>query len=141
METFQKPNKDKKQIADDILQAVRTSTQQLLFIDVRSGTGKIFFYKTLCHIFRGQDLVVPNVAWTGIVANLLLGGRTSPCLFKLMVHILVISFPSIQLVLNKTYVLRRPLLIIWDEISMILKHALGILDQHIRDIINHNAQI
>ena len=139
MEAYAKLNNEQQQITEDILQAVRSGTQRLMFIDGPGGTGKTFLYRTLCHILRGEDKVVLPVAWTGIAANLLPGGRTSHSLFKLPVPILDTSVSSIRPYSKQADLLRRASLIIWDEVSMVPKHALGIVDRLLRDISNVNT--
>lgn len=75
-------NPRQKEAAD----AVLNSQHQLFFIDGPGGTGKTYLYGCLYDKFVGQRKKVVCVAWTGIAANLLPGGRTVNSMFKLNMH-------------------------------------------------------
>lgn len=135
---YEKLNLEQKAIAEEVLHAVRNKIPNCYFIDGPGGSGKTFVYKTLCHILRGENKVVIPVAWTGIAANLLPGGRTSHSIFKLPVPILDTSASSIRTHTKDAQLLRDSDLIIWDEISMVPKDALSVVDRLLKDIMNNN---
>ncbi|KAH8991694.1 PIF1-like helicase-domain-containing protein [Lactarius akahatsu] len=46
--------------------------------------GKTFLYNTLCHALRSRTMVALCVAYSGIAAQLLPGGRTAHFTFKIL---------------------------------------------------------
>src|ERR1019366_2194107 len=55
-----------------------------IFIDGPGGSGKTYIYKTLCHLFRAQDIKYKTSSWMGIAANLIPDGRTMHSTFGLL---------------------------------------------------------
>jgi len=53
------------------------------FLHGPAGTGRTFLYNCLCSHFRAQGMIVFCVASSGIVAQLLPGGRTAHSRFKI----------------------------------------------------------
>lgn len=135
---YKKLNVEQRQLADEILNAVRSGQHQSYFIDGPGGTGKTFLYETLCYILRGEGKTVLPVAWTGIAASLIAGGRTSHSLFKLPVPIVDTSVSSMRTHSKQAQLIRNASLIIWDEVSMVPKDALNVVDRLLKEICNNN---
>ena len=76
-------NPNQKEAADEILRALRNATRGYFFIDGPGGSGKTYLYNALYGIAIGEHHRRQCVAWTGIAANLLPGGRTVNSVFKL----------------------------------------------------------
>jgi len=131
-------NNEQRQIADEVLHSVRNKLPATYFVDGPGGSGKTFLYKTLCHVLRGEGKVVLPVAWTGIAANLLPGGRTAHSTFKLPVPFLNTSASSMRTYTKDADVLRNADLFIWDEVSMVPKDALRIVDRLLKDIMDND---
>ncbi|XP_055845576.1 uncharacterized protein LOC129915415 [Episyrphus balteatus] len=136
--SYDKLNVEQREIVDEILIDLQSGKGHSYFIDGPGGTGKTFLYRTLCSILRGEGKVVLCVAWTGIAASLLEGGRTCHSLFKLPVPILETSVSSIRSYSKQADIIRQASLIIWDEISMVPKDALHVVDRLLREIFNKN---
>jgi PIF1-like helicase len=132
-------NPGQKAIADEILFAIEGGEEpRVYFVDGPGGTGKTFLYSTLMHVLRGEGKVVIPVAFTGIAAALLDGGRTSHSRFRLPVpltrestSLLIAGSPGAE-------VLRTCDLIIWDEAPMAPSHALHVVDKLLRDLCQKN---
>ncbi|XP_050337773.1 ATP-dependent DNA helicase pif1-like [Bactrocera neohumeralis] len=137
-EAFSKLNQEQTLIVEEVLSSVRNESPNCYFIDEPGGSGETFIYTALCHILRGENKVVLPVAWTGIAANLLPGGRTSHALFKLPVPILDTSVSSMRPNSKEAQLLRKTDLFIWDEVSMVPKDAINIVDKLFKDITNVN---
>lgn len=135
---YEQLNEEQRQLADEILGAVRLGNNKSYFIDGPGGTGKTFLYRTLCYILRGEGKTVLPVAWTGIAASLLTGGRTSHSVFKLPVPLLDTSVSSMRAHSKQADLIRNAALIIWDEVSMVPKDALNVVDRLLKEICQNN---
>ena len=128
-------NEEQTAVLDDILGAMNSTTaRKQFFIDGPGGTGKTYLYRCLLHIVRGQGRTAIPVAWTGIAANLLKGGRTSHSAFKLP---LVLNETSVSAIKPGTVDGRRlkeAAVIIWDEAPMAPKSAVHTFERLLRDI-------
>uniref|UniRef100_UPI00358DF35C uncharacterized protein n=1 Tax=Myxine glutinosa TaxID=7769 RepID=UPI00358DF35C len=135
-------NDDQIKIVDEVLQAVHCRDQytgnRLFFVDGPSGSGKTFLYNTLLHILQGQCRLVLPMAYSGIAATLLAGGRTSHHRFKLPVPILENSTCNISPTSKDADTLRKANLFIWDEAPMTPAYALAAVDRCLRDVTSNN---
>ncbi|XP_057310664.1 ATP-dependent DNA helicase PIF1-like [Hydractinia symbiolongicarpus] len=77
-----------------------------------------------------------NESWTGIAATLLDGGRTVHSLFRLSVPFVKTSTCNVPSTSNHAIFLMQQDLYIFDEASMIPKHALQPIETMFRDISN-----
>ena len=82
---FLQLNPEQRFVVNSILECVekQSTTKNCYFMDGPGGSGKTFTYNTLMHILRGRGEVVLCVAWTGIAATLLCGGKTAHSQFGL----------------------------------------------------------
>ncbi|KAK6020618.1 hypothetical protein OSTOST_13723 [Ostertagia ostertagi] len=103
--------------ADEILDALNRDRNRCIFVDGPGGSGKTYLYNTVYDIAVGQRHQVVCVAWTGIAANLLPGGRTVNSLFKLNIAD-GNRTPSMRRQQKEAQELMAVDMIIWDEISM-----------------------
>ncbi|GBM90006.1 hypothetical protein AVEN_43452-1 [Araneus ventricosus] len=79
-------------------------------------------------LVRGLGEIVVPIAWTGIAAIILEGGRTAHSRFKLPVPVLDNSSCRIRHNTEDGRVLKAAKLIIWDECSMAPHHALSAVE-------------
>uniref|UniRef100_UPI00358EF83A uncharacterized protein n=1 Tax=Myxine glutinosa TaxID=7769 RepID=UPI00358EF83A len=135
-------NDDQIQIVDEVLQAIHCRDQytgnRLFFVDGPSRSCKTFLYNTLLHILRGQCRLVLPMAYSGIAATLLAGGRTSHHRFKLPVPILENSTCNISPTSKDADALRKANLFIWDEAPMAPAYALVAVDRCLWDVTSNN---
>lgn len=127
-------NNEQRNIVDEILNVVQQGVHQSFFVNGPGGTGKTFLYKTLIHTLRGLEKSVPSVASIGIAAKLLEVGRTAHSVFKFPVPLLDTSVSSIRQNSSQADKIRKASIIIWDEVSMVTKDALTVLDRLLRDL-------
>lgn len=130
-------NPEQKVIFDTVLDAVKSGNPhcpKTFCVNAFAGAGKTFLFKAILHAVRGMGNVAVPVAWTGIAAALLAGGRTVHSTFKLPVpvsensscHIRQDSFEGRHLKIAKIF--------IWDECTMTPHHALEAVDRLMRDL-------
>ncbi|CAF0897947.1 unnamed protein product [Rotaria sordida] len=136
-------NQDQRSVADAILanhgKQSTTTADSCFFIDGPGGTGKIYLYNTLYHLFMGQGVHVMTVVWTGIATSLLPEGRTVHSRFKLPVPILETSTSSIRPNSKEAEEIRKTQVFIWDKVPMAPSYALNAVDILLRDIMNIDA--
>jgi hypothetical protein len=115
-----------------------TMTNKCVYIDGPGGSGKTYTYQTLCHLFRAEGIKYKTSSWMGIAANLMLDGRTMHKTFGLPFD-LDKDASSTAKANNKTgkELLGTDVFII-DEISMVPKHALEIIDRKLKELTNVN---
>ena len=133
-------NQEQRAAVDTILESMRQNnsgdSSRCFYIDGPGGTGKTFLYNALIHIVRGEGEIVLPVAWTGIAATLLEGGRTAHSRFKFPVPIVENSTCNVRPQGQEANELRSSSLLIWDEAPMAPSYAINALDRMLRDIMN-----
>ncbi|XP_043221667.1 uncharacterized protein LOC122381498 [Amphibalanus amphitrite] len=125
---------DQRQAVDTVLAAVDGQEPLALFLDAPGGTGKTFTFNLLISAVRAKGLVALAVAFSGIAATLLDGGRTFHSRFKapLRPDDTVIFNISAQSELAQLIRLAR--LIVMDEAPMAHRHHIEGLDRTLRDL-------
>lgn len=104
------------------------------FLQSAGGTDKTFLYRTLCNYFCAQGKIVLCVASSGIIAELLPGGRTSHSRFQipLILHkrlsTMMTSGPQAAELIQSAG------LIIWDEVPMQNKYCFEAVNCFLQDI-------
>ena len=131
---FDKLNDEQRTAANEIIAAIDNPTiqQRCLFIEGPGGTGKTFLYETITHILRGRGQIVVAVAWTGIAAINLPGGRTVSSTFRIPLN--VGSKATCKLNKKEKDELEKADLIIWDEAPMAPAIALDAVDICFREL-------
>jgi len=128
-------NVDQRAVHDRVMDAVHNPSAPRLFaVDGPAGAGKTFLYNCLIHQLRAQQVGVVAVAFTGIAALLLAGGRTLHSQFGLPLQARENSQSSIKFQSVAADQLRQARVIICDESSMIHGHTLLIIDRLLRDL-------
>lgn len=127
-------NHEQKCIVDEVLGCIKYGHSKCWFIDGPGGTGKTFIYKCILHSLRGETKIVLPVAWTGIAATLLEGGRTAHSIFKLPIPMLENSVSSLRPNSTEADNLRKAHLIVWDEVSMVPRLAITVVNKLLQDI-------
>ena len=89
----------------------------------------------LAKVRQGKKIALA-VASSGIAATLMEGGRTAHSTFKLPLQLLINDSPTcnIRRGSGMAEVLRRCVLIVWDECTMSHKRAFEAVDRTLRDI-------
>lgn len=124
-------NPEQKNVFQAIMDTIyiQQNSSNCFFLDGPGGSGKTYLYKTFLCAIRGKGDVVLPVASTGIAANLLIGGRTYHSQFKLPVPLTETSTSNMRENSMDAQIIRKAKLIIWDEATMALSHALNAVDK------------
>ena len=117
-----------------IVESLGAGKNETFFVVGAAGAGKTFLYNTLCHAVRSQSLVVLCVAYSGIAAQLLPGGRTAHSTFKIPFEIMDDSICSIPKNSSLADLLKTSSLLIWDECSAQHRFAFEAVDRTLRDL-------
>ncbi|XP_052627245.1 uncharacterized protein LOC128133750 [Lactuca sativa] len=125
---------EQRSIFDEIMTVVKENKGGVFFVYGYGGTGKTFLWKTLSASLRSKGDIVLNVASSGIASLLLTGGRTAHSRFIIPLNLTEDSFCSFGKDSDVAELLKKTSLIIWDEASMIHKHAFEALDRSMKDI-------
>ena len=118
------------------MEAINDSSveQREFFIDGPGGTGKTFLYNTLLAKVRSQGRVPLAVAFSGIAALLLTGGRTVHSRLKVLIPLIEISVCNIPKQSALAKLIHKASLLVWDEAPMVYKHAAECIDRTLRDL-------
>jgi hypothetical protein len=131
-------NSDQQAAYSNILcQITNDPAHAQFFLNGPGGTGKTFLYITLCERLRSQGKIVLCVAYTGIAALLLPGGRTAHKRFKIPMEVSDESTCFIQRRTQLAELLCRTDLIIWDEAPMTDKAVFNAVNRSLQDIRSH----
>lgn len=105
------------------------------YVDGPGGSGKTFLYEALIHSVRSTGKISLACAMSGIAAQLLPGGATAHSLFGLPIDMpKFAATSSIRVQEPRAEVLRRAVLILWDEASMVPLAALDCVERLLRDL-------
>lgn len=133
-------NEQQRSAFESIIHAVRAENSlpvpKLFYIDGPGGSGKTYLYNTILHHLRSTNTIFTAVAWTGIAAMLLLGGRTSHITFRLPLRMDETTTLNIKRDSHAWLHLTESKLVVWDEISLVPKYALDAVDKLLREITN-----
>ena len=123
-----------REMADAVLEAVRLGTPLAVFVDAPGGTGKTYTFNAVLSAVRSERRVALAVAYSGIAATLLEGGRTFHSRFKAPLSPQATSMCAISAQSPLAELIRRADLIVWDEAPMAHRFLLEALDRTLRDV-------
>lgn len=134
-------NNEQRCIFDEICDSAQNpndaNKQRLFFVDGPGGTGKTFVFSAIISALNGIGLDVLPIAWTGIAASLLRGGRTVHSTFKLPLNMNGPVGCHLSTLSDLAARLRTVSVIVWDEISMTLCHAFDAVDVFFQDLMGN----
>lgn len=133
-EWFGQMTDEQRSVYDDIIGCVTSKTGRVFFVYGFGGTRKTFLWNILSAAVRSRGEVVLNVAYSGIAALLLHGGRTAHSRFSLPINPDEFSTRKIQPGSDQAELIYKSSLTIWDEAPMMSKHCFEALDRTICDI-------
>ncbi|XP_043226099.1 uncharacterized protein LOC122383585 [Amphibalanus amphitrite] len=123
-----------RHVFDLVMTAVDGRRPLAVFVDAAGGTGKTYVFNTLLAAVRSQGMVALAVAFSGIAATLLDGGRTYHSRFKAPLQVDATSTCAISAQSPLAELIRRTALIVWDEAPMAHRHHLEAFDRTLRDV-------
>ena len=133
MSTFTTEQQD---LFDAVMKAVENpdEPERCFFLDGFGGSGKTYTYSAILSYMRGKGYNDIAVAWTGIAARLLKGGRTVHGQFKLPLQLNEDSICNISAQHKTSKYMRTCKIVVWDEISMASRFALEAIERYFQDI-------
>ncbi|XP_044014055.1 uncharacterized protein LOC122856420 [Aphidius gifuensis] len=132
-------NDEQKAFVDTILKRavdVNSTASKCFFINGPGGSGKTYIYTTLYHLLRSLSKNVSTMAYTGIAATLLPGGKTVHKTFKIPIALYSDFSLTITAQSKEADYCRKMDVIMWDEAPMSPKYALEFVDRTLRDVMN-----
>lgn len=119
---------------DDIMDR-RDDDDNVFYVDGPGGSGKTYLYNVILHyVNHVLGMSTAAVAFTGIAANLLYGGKTSHRCFRLPLTLSVDSRAGFDYEARESDFFRTIGLIVWDEAPMTHKFAVEAVDRYLREI-------
>ena len=95
--------------------------------------------KSLLHKIKSREQSVVPVAWAGMAATLIDGGRTCHSTFGIPIKLNETSLSSYSETSAQAKRLREASIIIWDEATQPPVQAYKLVDQLLRDIMRSNV--
>jgi hypothetical protein len=138
LETLPLLNEEQHLAFDCVMHSILSNEKRTFFVVSAARAGKTFLYNTLCNAICSRTLVVLCVAYSGIAAQLLPGGRTAHSMFKIPFEIMEDSVCAIPKNSSLADVLKMAALIIWDECSAQHRFAFEAVDRTLRDLRDSN---
>ncbi|POS82310.1 hypothetical protein EPUL_006433, partial [Erysiphe pulchra] len=111
------------------------------FLQGPAGTGKTFLYKVLCNYYRSKGDIFLCVASSGIASLLLPGRSIAHSQFRIPIDCPDGTRCSINRQSPLAGLLKKTRLIIWDEVTMQLKHNFVAVDLTLRDIMQNQDDL
>ncbi|KAJ8930184.1 hypothetical protein NQ314_017048 [Rhamnusium bicolor] len=113
----------------------RLLEENVFFVDGPGGSGKTYLYNTLL-FYINNVLRLPTiaVAWTGVAANLLIGGKTCHRAFRLPVSLnerCIVGWPIDSW---QSQYLQSAALVVWDEAPMSHRFAVEAVDKYFKEL-------
>ena len=130
---------EQAEIFNVVMDAVRSDSPLLIFVDARGGCGKTFLLNTILSAVRSMEpggCTALAMATTGIAANLLDLGRTFHSRLKAPLTPTEESTLHISAQSNLAKLVRLSKLMIIDEATMLDRYMLEALDRSLRDLMN-----
>ena len=128
-----------KNIFDKVIHALKNiNNPKYFFIDGPGGSGKSYLLNIIIDYMILNNITIVPVAWTGIAATLLKGGKTVHTTFKLNLDIEETSTSNIKPNSNDGRFLMNAQVLIWDEITMASKAAFELVDKLFKDLKDNN---
>ena len=109
-------NDDQRRFFDRVRAAVTNGEPLLCYLDGPAGTGKTLLFSTVLALVRARQEIALPMAWSGLAATVLPGGRTVHATFKLPVPMPTADASStLEAQTDNGSLVRAARLIIWDE--------------------------
>ena len=132
---YETMNDEQKQFYDAVIAAIyANSPTKVFFLDALGGTGKTYVAETILAKVRSKSDIAIAVAFSGIAALLLSGGRTVHSRFNLPIEFDDTTMGDISRGDNLAELLRQTKVIIWDEAPMASRDVFECIDRTLRDI-------
>ena len=136
-----KMTENQRDVSNAIKSAVKGNrTEKQFIINTRGGTGKTFLLNLILSYVRllDENSIGLAVAFTGIAATLLKGGRTFNSRFKFPIQADALASCNISKGTGLARLIKNAKVIIWDEAPMNNKVLLEALDKLLKDLMEND---
>ncbi len=123
---------------DGVINAYAAHHAKVIFIDGPGGTGKTYTKNLILNVVRSRGDIALAITFSGIVALLLSGGRTTHSYLKIQIALDCTSFCYIRKYDDLAALIRQTKLILWDEAPMTNKLVFETVDRTLRDLTDRN---
>ena len=131
-------NEDQKTFYNAVKKSLEDkSTQKAFFINALGGTGKTYVAEALLAYVRSKKQIAIAVAFSGIAALLLPGGRTVHSRFNLPLEPDDSQMGHVKRGTNVAELIQKAKMILWDEAPMAHKNVLECIDNTLQDLMNN----
>ncbi|GMY29552.1 hypothetical protein FCV25MIE_24794 [Fagus crenata] len=134
-----KLNHDQRVAYNTIMRVIKYKESMIFFVDGPGGTGKTFLFRTLLANLRKLGHIAIATATSGIVTTLLPGGRTTHSRFKIPLTPDDSSTCSISVQSDLAKLIRRAIVVVWDEAPMVNRRAVEAFDRTLKDIMEEDS--
>ena len=134
---------EQSEVFSIVMDAVRSQSSLLIFIDARGGCGKTFLLNTILGAVRSLEpggCAALAMATTGIAANLLDLGRTFHSRLKAPLTATEETTLHISAQSNLAKLVRISKLLMIDEATMLDRYMLEAMDRTLRDLMNNSEE-
>jgi ATP-dependent DNA helicase PIF1 len=111
-----------------VIDAYAAHHAKVIFIDGPGGTDKTYTENLILNVVHSRGDITLVIAFSGIVAFLLLGGRTAHLYLKIPITLDLKSFYYIRKQDDFATLIHQTKLILWDEAPMANKLAFEVVD-------------
>jgi len=125
---------DQRIIFDAVVSAVKSQSSRLFFIDGPDGTGKTFVENLILARVRSARQIALAVTSSEIASILLDDDRTAHSRFKISFDILQDNICDIKAQSALAELLRRTILVIWNEASAQNRYCFEAVDRTLKDV-------
>ncbi len=128
---------EQRAVFDFVVEQTECATEKrLAFVDGPSGTGKTLLFRVIEAHLRSKGEIVLPVASTGNAALNHEGGTTAHAMFKLPIQTTdPHAYCDLSANSQRTELIKKASLIIWDEAPMSHRHNMETLDRTLQDFI------
>ena len=134
---------EQSEIFNTVMEAVRSDSPLLIFVDARGGCGKTFLLNTILSAVRSMEpggCPALAMATTGIAANLLELGRTFHSRMKAPLSPTEESTLHISAQSSLAKLIRMSKLMMIDEATMLDRYNLEAMDRSLRDLMSNQDE-
>jgi PIF1-like helicase len=136
-ESYRMMNTEQRSIYDHIFNSIGTGG--CCFLDGKAGRGKTFLVNAICNRIRGEGRIACITGSTALSVTLYERGRTAHSMFGIPVQENSSDLVSkISIFSGRAEVLRRAVLIVWEEFPMANKAAIECVDSLLRQIMRND---
>ncbi|GMY21310.1 ATP-dependent DNA helicase PIF1-like [Fagus crenata] len=129
-----KLNHDQRVAYNTIMGVIERKESMIFFVDRPGGIGKLFLYRTLLANLRKLGHIAIATATSVIATTLLPGGRIAHSRFKIPLTPDALSTCSISIQSDLAELIRRAIVVVWDEAPMVNRRAVETFNRTLKNI-------